>query len=349
MTLDFLLERTATPLLRIEPSEPGAEPSAVLAARREVCGRGSMTTRTTLHDACMHGQLVIAQRLHSAGASLDATDTNGTTPLHEACGQGHLYVGQWLYSAGASLDATDTEGRTPLHAACYGGFLDIAQWLHSAGASLDATDSARETPLHLACSKGHLDVAQWLYSAGASLDATDNEGWALLHEACYRGFLDIAWWLHRAGASLNATDKHGRTPLHLACEFGELETAVWLCSARADATLKTDDGDTPAQLLVSCSDENDLDEQRLRSTLACLVRRAQAQGPMPCPAARMQAVKTDAARHALMQVQRCRTLRGRQQPHPARTQAQARTCGYSRLWRRVIWRQRRQLWRTGRA
>ena len=228
-----------------------------------------------------------------------------------------------------------------MHNACMKGHLDVAQWLHSAGASVNATNSAGETPQQLACLQGYLDVAQWLYSAGASLETTDTEGWTLLHEACYGGFLDIAQWLHRAGASVDATANNGRTPLHLASACGQLETADWLCSVGADATLKDTDGNTPAQLLVSCSDDNELDEQELRTTLACLVRRARAQGSLPYPGAPVQAVKADAARHAL-QVQRRRAFRRQSQPHPARTQATARTCDCSTLWKRSIWRQRRQ-------
>ena len=139
-----------------------------------------------------------------------------------------------------------------------------------------------QEPLHLASMHGHLDIAQWLHSAGASLDATDNQGGTPLHTACSKGHLDIAQWLHSAGASLNATHtSDGYTPLHNACCQGRLEIAQWLCSAGADATLKTNGGETPAQLLQRRARTLQLDQQALRSTLACLVRRAQAQGLLP--------------------------------------------------------------------
>jgi len=217
--------------------------------------------------------------------------------LFEAVGAGDLAAAQAAVAGGASVRAQDGDGDEPLHCACLGGHLDIAQWLHSEGAPVDGAFSDGE-PLHRACSEGHLGVAQWLQREGASVNATDDNGITPLHKACIYGRLEIAQWLHRAGASLNATDKDGRTPLHLACAFGELETADWLCSAGADATFKDTDGNTPAQLLQRHARDSQLDQQALRSTLACLVRRSQAQGPLPSTAALVQARKLTLLRFA---------------------------------------------------
>ena len=138
-----------------------------------------------------------------------------------------------------------------LHDACVQGDLDVVQELHNGGASVNAgtTEGFRSSPLHLACLNGHLDLAQWLHSAGAPLDAID----------------------------------HGYTPLHCACSEGCLDVVQWLCSAGADATLETNDGCTPAQLLQRRARNVRLDQQALRITMACLVRRAQ--GPPLCTTA----------------------------------------------------------------
>ena len=175
-------------------------------------------------------------------------------------------------------------GLEPLHNACSEGNLDKAQRLHSAGASLHlhATHDEGFTPLHCACFAGHLAIAQWLHSAGASLDAIDNRAYRPLNVACMEGHLDIAQWLHSAGASLNATETKGQTPLHHACKTRpclqkHLDVAQWLCSAGADATLKDHYGSTPAKLLKN---PHQFDKQAVRSTLACLARREQAQGPL---------------------------------------------------------------------
>ena len=148
-------------------------------------------------------------------------------------------------------------------------------------ASVNATNIEGETPLHLACAKGHLEIAQWLQSAGASVNATSNVGNTPLHRACTRGHLAIAHWLLSVGASVNAANIGGCTPLHDACFDGRLGIAQWLCSVGADATLRINCGDTPAQLLQLHARGGQLDQQELRSTLACLVQRAQVQGPLP--------------------------------------------------------------------
>ena len=251
-----------------------------------------------------------------------------TRALHHACSQGLLDVAQRLHSEGASVTAAD-DVNTPLHVACIDGHLDVAQWLHSAGASVNTTDIEGETPLHLACAKGHLDVAQWLHSVCASLNATSQVGNTLLHLACSNGHLAIAQWLHSVGTSVNAANIGGSTPLHHACYNGRLGIAQWLCSVGADATLKTNLGDTPAQLLQRPGRTAQLDQQALRSTLACLVRRAQAQGPLPCTAAPVQALRLR-RRSRLLQVQKHRVLRRRPPPHPARVWATTRTCGCSK-------------------
>ena len=185
----------------------------------------------------------------TAAASSSSAGDGADARLIEAVEAGDLAAAQAAVANGASVRAQNVYGEEPLHVACYKGHLDIAQWLHSAGASVDTTYTGGWTPLHLACGHGHLDIAQWLNSAGASLDATSTS--------------------------------NGNTPLHNACCQGHLEIAQWLCSAGTDATLKANDGNTPAQLLQCHARTAQLDKQALRSTLACLVRRAQAQGMPP--------------------------------------------------------------------
>jgi len=84
------------------------------------------------------------------------------------------------------------------------------------------------------------------------------------------------------GASVHATDRWRRASLHRACLRAQHDVVQWLCSAGVDATLKSNDGSTPAQLLQRYARETEfqVDQQALRSTMACLVRRAQ--GPLLC-------------------------------------------------------------------
>ena len=156
----------------------------------------------------------------TARAFLSMPSTAMDTLLHLACDAGHLSTVHWLHSAGASLDATDNSEDTPLHLACESGHLDIAQWLCRVGASVDATNDLGQTLLHNACSGDHLDVAQWMHSLGASLDATDSDGYTPLHFACFNGSLDMIQWFCSAGADATLKSNDGNTPAQLLQQRG---------------------------------------------------------------------------------------------------------------------------------
>ena len=192
---------------------------------------------------------------------------------------------------GTTLDAKDAHGQTPLHIACECGHLEVAQWLaHSAGARMNARSITGKTPLHLICGEEHvpprrrLKLVRWLHGVGASVDTVDSVGDRPLHIACESGHFELVQWLVDAGASIEAQNHDVRTPLHVACHASSrprgrhLEIAQWLCSHGADATTKSRDGQTPAQLLRAAGNEGMVDQQALRETMACIVRRARAQG-----------------------------------------------------------------------
>ena len=245
---------------------------------------------TPLHGACATGHLDVICWLCSAGASATFKTKNaGETPAQflQRHGPGNNETHAFNSAMNALLAA---ERRWALDDRLFDavaeGDLAAAQAAVADGASVRAQDyheGSGEEPLHYACMHGHLDVALWLHSAGASIDATNYSTRTLLHLACSEGHLGVAQWLHSAGAPIDATDNDGQTPLHEACWYGHLEIAEWLCRVGADATLEDNHGDTPAQLLQHSDRTVQLDDQQaLRSTLACLVRRAQAQGPLPC-------------------------------------------------------------------
>ena len=119
---------------------------------------GMQSLDAQLFDAVKAGDLAAAQAAVADGASVRAQNAgDGWEPLHLACDEGHLDIAQWLHSAGASVNATDIVGDTPLHLACMKGNLDTAQWLQSVGASVNSTNNVGHTPLHSACSGGHLN------------------------------------------------------------------------------------------------------------------------------------------------------------------------------------------------
>ena len=192
-------------------------------------------------------------------------------------------MAQWLHSAGASFNATDTAGRQggqtaaprlllgsprPRPVAAQRGRLyrrhqqrrtdtttprllrraprPRPQWLHTARAPLSTPPTAIKT---------HRCTSPVLRRRGTSTYFSP--------VAAQRGRLSRRHqqrWRHTTAPCLR--------------ERSARDGAVALCSLRADVTLKDDDGNTPAQVLVRCS-HGMVSTSRLRSTLACLVRWAQ--------------------------------------------------------------------------
>ena len=93
--------------------------------------------------------LQIMRRLISAGADLDAADSDGETPLHKAAKYDGASTGI-LIDAGARLDVRDPKGRTPLH---YAANYDAESTILLVGAGADpfARDNQGLLPIDLSC------------------------------------------------------------------------------------------------------------------------------------------------------------------------------------------------------
>ena len=92
----------------------------------------------------------IAVALLDAGASVDASDSDGLRPIHVATRPAHRAL-SLLLERGADINArTLTEGRTPLHFAVDFESVDAVGLLLANGADPTAADNNGETPLDLA-------------------------------------------------------------------------------------------------------------------------------------------------------------------------------------------------------
>jgi uncharacterized protein len=122
----FLLERKARP----EPA--GGQPALLTAAAGEddpagvqlllrhkakVDARGRLG-RTALMNACLAGNLEIAEALLAAGAAVDACDEHAVSPLHEAARAGADAVIAALAARRPDPHLRDGNGRTALAVAC---------------------------------------------------------------------------------------------------------------------------------------------------------------------------------------------------------------------------------------
>ncbi|XP_061105905.1 tonsoku-like protein [Conger conger] len=104
---------------------------------------------TSLHRACIEGNLRQVQYLVEQGHPVNPRDYCGWTPLHEACNHGHCDVVSVLLDHGAHVNDPGgplCEGVTPLHDALSCGHFPVARLLVERGASVTVRNSKGDTP-----------------------------------------------------------------------------------------------------------------------------------------------------------------------------------------------------------
>ncbi|RMZ41376.1 hypothetical protein AFCA_004741 [Aspergillus flavus] len=216
----LLLQRGADPLLELEDSNS-----------------------TVFHQiAHYHGR--IGPILRSMPDVLDVTNRSGLTPLLSVCSSvDGYYTGEEstsieLIHAGANINVTDKDGSTPLHLACRSGKCATVALLLEKGASCSATNNTGLLPLYYALSYANGDnerfeMTRALLDAGANPLITGPNGETALHilapllvyisssydhrskEEIYRQavFEDLYNRFVESGCDVNARDAHGNTPL----------------------------------------------------------------------------------------------------------------------------------------
>ncbi|TDG98848.1 hypothetical protein EPR50_G00205250 [Perca flavescens] len=105
---------------------------------------------TSLHRACIDGNLKQVQYLVEQGHPVNPRDYCGWTPLHEACNHGHYDVVAVLLERGANVNDPGgplCEGVTPLHDALTCGNLKVARLLVERGASVTQRNSKGNTAM----------------------------------------------------------------------------------------------------------------------------------------------------------------------------------------------------------
>jgi uncharacterized protein len=103
------------------------------------------------------------QRLLAAGADVNATDDEGSTPLHFAAQDDSAVVVQLLLDAGADVNVVDSKGETPLFKATMnttGGAAPIAALLLERGADPNAQAFDGFTPLLVVKRYGKPDMRE---------------------------------------------------------------------------------------------------------------------------------------------------------------------------------------------
>jgi ankyrin repeat protein len=186
--------------------------------------------------------VVTAQVLVSAGASILATGADLKLPLHLVK---DVNLAKVLLNS-KSLNAVDITGNTPLHTAAFDGRSDIVRFLLGKGADINLLNRNKQTALHSASSE---EVAGLLIEAGISVDARDAKGRTALHLS---NNVELSRYLLSKGASIEAKDNLGETPLHHAMNaYSKKPIAKFLILADADIYSKDINGKLPIHKVKS--------------------------------------------------------------------------------------------------
>ena len=167
-----------------------------------------------------------------------------STPLIEAVRKGHKEVVNILLDAGALVDKSSRDRTTPLHVASnYHVPIDIVKLLIDNGAQLDIRNGMGQTPLILATGHAYEGTCnakvKLLLDAGALVNKADEDGYTPLMWTAIRGFPDITLTLINGGADIDKANNKGWTPLRLAEIYGHEEVAKLLLERGADPQYKT--------------------------------------------------------------------------------------------------------------
>lgn len=173
----------------------------------------------------------LVECLLAAGGDPCLSNSEQQTPLHFVCmglsladSEASCMV-KVLLTAGADLDAPDTDGHSPLALAAGAGLSLTFDALLKGGANIHSCNNMKMTPMMLAVQSGHLSVLQrGLQSLSNSLNEVDRNGWSVLHWAAALPWLSVLKFLIELTSvrlDLMLTFE-GETALHVAARQGNI-------------------------------------------------------------------------------------------------------------------------------
>jgi ankyrin repeat protein len=192
-----------------------------------------------LHNATTAGNARKLKKLLTAGADVNARDSEGDTCLYLACRDGWLDVVKLLVEHGADVNLPIAyRGMLPLGVASQrkngrGPFVRIVELLVKKRADVDRRDGEGWPPLLIAIQQQCVDVVRALLNAGAStdpagwgfsfrerkFDINDGRHWTPLQMAIMHHNVDAVRLLLEHGATLHRM-LNGKDELDLACTTG---------------------------------------------------------------------------------------------------------------------------------
>lgn len=215
-------------------------------------------TPSPLILAATTGHVEIVRSLLKAGATVNATNRDGSTALMSAARAGHAAIVRSLLAAKARVDLKrEYWAETALHGAADRGNAEIVKLLVDAGADVLAQDKVFGTPLHHAAIGGHAVAVRYLLGHGCPVNARDEDGATALHLAAIGRSNDVIKVLLEAGADINAQDRTGGIPLMWAAQSEQKVAALqFLIQSRANLN-KTDNQGWTALMWAKVSGQDE--------------------------------------------------------------------------------------------
>jgi uncharacterized protein len=218
--------------------KPALALAAVLLVGRTDVDGAEPDGMTPLHWAAHHGDVALAKRLLTAGASPRARNRYGVTPLSLACTGGETALVELLLAAGADPDAPLPGGETPLMTAARTGRLGPVKALLARRARVNARLPGGQTALMWAAAEGHAPVVDALLAAGADFRTPLASGFTPMLFAVRGGHTPVVRRLIEAGVDIHEPARPekeapkylrtGASALTTAIENAHFELAAWL-------------------------------------------------------------------------------------------------------------------------
>ena len=185
---------------------------------------------TTLHIACLNGDLKLIQQLINSGEDVNAKGGFFETPLHAASYGGHIEIVEFLLKHEANVGDYGIYGISALQLALSKGYDDLARTLLDAGTNPDATDHWYGSTLHEASMTGQEYMVDRLLEAKAMPNAVTGIFGTALGAAAWKGNLTIVQSLIGKGATVSI-QVEGRTAPYLAALAGHQDIMEVLLKA----------------------------------------------------------------------------------------------------------------------
>jgi ankyrin repeat protein len=165
---------------------------------------GAGGDKPTLCDAAKHGDKEALRTLLKQGASVTASEADGTTALHWASYRDEVDSADLLIRAGAKVNAANDLGVTPLWTASLNGSAAMVRRLLAAGANPNLALLLGETPVMVASRTGNPDVVEQLIVKGADVNARAARGQTALMWAVAQRHPEVVKVLLSHRASIHA-------------------------------------------------------------------------------------------------------------------------------------------------